>query len=91
MNTKRPKDNLTKGEQEALEELSERDDIIITNADKRGAIVIMDFDKCISETQRQLNDENSYKKLQADPTLQHNKLVNVTVERFTKSSKFQLN
>ena len=33
LNTKRPKDNLTKGEQKALEELSKRDDIIITNAD----------------------------------------------------------
>ena len=84
LNIKRPKDNLTKGEQKALEELSKRDDIIITNADKGGAIVIMDIDKYISEAQRQLNDENNYKKLQTDPTLQHNKLVNDTVERFKK-------
>ena len=34
MNTKRPQDNLTKGEQRALEELSEKDDIIITSAGK---------------------------------------------------------
>ena len=82
LNTKRRKDNLTKGEQKALEELSKRDDITITNADKGGVIVIMDIDKYISEPQRQLNDENNYKKLQADPILQHNKLVNDTVERF---------
>ena len=46
-------------------------DIIITNTDKGGAIVIMDIDKYISEAQRQLNDKNNYKKLQTDPTLQH--------------------
>ena len=43
MNTKRPKDNLTNGEQKILEELSKRDDIIITNADKGGAIVIIGY------------------------------------------------
>ena len=61
MNTKRPKDNLTKGEQKTLEELSTRDDIIITNADKEGAIVITDIDKYISEAQCQLHNENNYK------------------------------
>ena len=40
LNTKRAKDNLTKLEQKALEELSKRDDISITNTDKGGAIVI---------------------------------------------------
>ena len=59
MHTKRPKDNLTKGEQKTLEELSKRDDIICTNADKRGAIVTTDIDKYISEAHRQLNDENN--------------------------------
>ena len=82
LNTKRSEDNLTKGEQKALEELSKIENIIIKNADKGGAIVIMDIGKYISEAQRQLNDENNYKKLQTDPTSQHNKLVNDTVERF---------
>ena len=63
MNAKRPKVNLTKGKQKALEELSKRDDIIITNADKGTAIVIMDTDKYISEAQCQLNDKNNYIKL----------------------------
>ena len=84
MNTKRPKDNLTNGEQKILEELSKRDDIIITNADKGGVIVIMGIDKDISKAQHQLNDKNNYKKLQTDATLQHNKLVNDRVERFKK-------
>ena len=86
MNTKKPKDNLTKGEQRALEELSKRDDIIITSADKEGTIVIMDIVKYISEAQRQLNYENNYKKFQTDLTFQHDKLVNDTVERFKKGN-----
>ena len=59
MNTKIPKDNLTEGEQKTLEELSKRDEIIITNADEGRAIVIIDIDKYISEAQHQLNDENN--------------------------------
>ena len=84
LNTKRPKDNLTKREHKALKELYKRDNIIITNADKRGAIIIMDIDKYIFEAQRQLNNENNSKKLQIDPTLQCNKLVNNKVERSKK-------
>ena len=61
MNTKRP-NNLTKREQKALEELSKTDDIIITNADKGGAIVVMDIGRYISEAQCQLNDEKNTKK-----------------------------
>ena len=71
MNTKRPNDNLKKGEQRTLKELSKNDETITTNADKGGTIVIIDIDKYISEAQRQLNDKNNYKKLQTDPTLQH--------------------
>ena len=41
---KTPKRNLSKGEQKAMEELAKRKDIIITNADKGGAVVIMDID-----------------------------------------------
>ena len=51
MNTKRLKDNLTKGEQRELEELSKRDYIIITNSDKGRAIVLIDIDKHISEAE----------------------------------------
>ena len=42
---KNPKPNLSKGEQKTMEELAKRKDIIITNADKGGAVVIMDVDQ----------------------------------------------
>ena len=36
-----PKPNLSKGEQKALSDLQKRNDIVITNADKGGAVVII--------------------------------------------------
>ena len=44
----------------------------------------MDSDKYVEEADRQLSDSTSYKKLQNDPTLQPNKLVNDTINRFKK-------
>ena len=37
-----------------------RNDIIITKADKGGAVVILDIKDYIDETNRQLNDTNNY-------------------------------
>ena len=65
-----------------MEELAKRKDLIITNADKGGAVVIMDTDSYIKEANRQLSDKASYKQLTQDPTLQHNRMVNQTIERF---------
>ena len=83
---KNPKPNLYEEEQKAMEELTKRKDIIITNADKSGAVVIMDVEKYINEANRQLSDECKYKKLQEDPTLQHSNLVNNTIDRFKKEN-----
>ena len=80
------KPNLCKGEQKAVEELAKREDIIITNADKGGAVVIMDVEKYINEANRQLSDKHYYKTLQEDPTLQHSNLVNDTIDRFKKEN-----
>ena len=54
---KNPKPNLSKGEQKAMEELTKRKDIVITNADKGGAVVIMDVEKYINEANHQLSDK----------------------------------
>ena len=81
---KNSKPNLSKGEQKVIEELAKRKDIIITNLDKGGAVVIMDVEKYIEEANRQLSDKRNYKTLQEDPTLQHSNLVNDTIDRFQK-------
>ena len=80
--TKKVKPNLTYKEHTAVEELAKRKDLIITDADNGGAVVIMDTDSYIKEANRQLSDKASYKQLTQDPTLEHNRMVNQTIERF---------
>ena len=43
-----------------MEELAKRKDVIITNADKGGAVVIMDVEKYINKANRQLSDTRNY-------------------------------
>ena len=80
--TKKLKSNLTYKEHVAMEELAKRKDLIIINADKGGGVVIMDTDSYIKEASWQLSDKTSYKQITQDPTLQHNRMVNQTIERF---------
>ena len=60
-----------------MEELSEREDIVINKADKVGAVVIVVVKEYIKEAEQQLNNTSNYKKLQVDPK-------NYTTERFKK-------
>ena len=50
-----------------MEELAKRKDITVTNTDKGGAVVIMDAEKYINKTNRQLSDKLNYKTLRKDP------------------------
>ena len=43
-----------------MKELSHHTDIIITKADKEGAVVIMDAKDYINEAHRQLNNKDHY-------------------------------
>ena len=59
--------NLTPAEKGALQELKERDDIVIKSADKGSAVVVMDKVDYLEEANRQLTDERFYKKLDSEP------------------------
>ena len=48
--------NLNKSELEALEGIKNMNDLVVTKADKGGAVVLQDVDKYIEEAQRQLSD-----------------------------------
>ena len=52
-----------------MEELTKRKDLIITNADKGGTVVIMDTDSYIKEANRQLSGKASYKQLNLRPNI----------------------
>ena len=67
------RDNLKKCGGEALLNLQERDDIIITKAEKGGAVIILDIKDYIDEANRQINDTKNYKQL--DPTELHTEKV----------------
>ena len=83
--------NLTKGERKALKELAERNDIIITKADKGGAVVITDVEDYVKEAEHQLNNKDAYKKLQYEPTQTHTRLVNDTISRFKNDKRITEN
>ena len=72
--------NLSKGERIAMKDLSDSTDIIITKADKGGAVAIMDVKDYINETHRH------YKTLNKDPATTDVKLVNDTIQRFKKEN-----
>ena len=79
--------NLSNNEQEALKALQERDDIIIINADKGGAITILNTEDYIKEANRQLSDPSCYQKLQHNPTTEHASTVNSTIDVFKAQHK----
>ena len=79
--------NLTKAERLALDQLQQRTDIIITNADNGGAVVIQDTDEYIKEANRQLDDTNFYRKFDIDLTEIHCEKINHTIDNFKSADK----
>ena len=51
--------NLTIDERKALQELSEWDDIVITQADKGGAVVIVDVKVYVRQAEPQLKNKDN--------------------------------
>ena len=54
---------MSRNEKEALDKLKKDDTVIIKQADKGGAFVIMDRTYYISKMKDHLDDENTYEKL----------------------------
>ena len=78
-------------EQNALQELQSRDDIIITDTDKGGAVVILDVEDYIKEVGRQLRNTEKYKRLNHNPTTTNNETVNKIIKRFHKENLISKN
>ena len=68
-----------------MKKLSLRDEVIILNSDRGGAVVNLDSKNYTTEYERQLNDTCSYKILENDPTQKNNKLVNQRCKRTIKN------
>ena len=83
-NKREKKQNLTKEEIKALHELKERDDIIITKADKGGAVVILNVDDYLKEANRQLSNTEFYQEVHSNLSSTHAEIVNKTIRDFVK-------
>ena len=78
---------LKKRLRKALNNLKERDDVIFTEADKGGAVVIWDTKDYIEEAEQQLDNEKFYHKLNYCPTEEHSRLVSSTLHEFANNSE----
>ena len=62
--------------------MADRNNIIITKADKGGVVLIINVEDYVKEADYQLSNKDGYKKLQCVPTQTHSRLVNDTITRF---------
>ena len=91
-NLKQPKcSNLSEKKKKTLAEVKVRDKIVITNADKRGAVVTLDVKDYAEECERQLNNTGNYNRLQNGPTATNNELVHSVINRFETRKLFRKN
>ena len=86
-NKTKQRNKLNKNEQEALEALKKRDDLIFTNADKGGALVINTVQAYMDEANRQLSNINHYEKLDHNPTTEHAALVENAIDTLKLDGK----
>ena len=73
--------NISKEEQEELENLRGYDDIVIKQADSGSAVVVMHRKKYVDEAMRQLNDKEVSIPLKKNPTAEMMKKINARINR----------
>ena len=76
--------NVTPNEEQALEKLSKRTDIVIIKTDKGGAIFIQNLENYTQEAKRQLNNKHYYEKLLNDPTRSNQNTINSMIGSWNK-------
>ena len=64
------------------------DAILITNAYKRGTVVILDVKDYVEECERQINNTENYNRLQNGTTGANNELVHSVIKRFKTQKLF---
>ena len=74
-----------------MQELQFRKDIAITDADKGGAVVILDVEDYVKEAEKQLNNRENYRKINYDPTDVNNESIHKVISRFQKENLLSKN
>ena len=62
-----------------------------TNADKGGAIVIIDVEDCVKEAEKQLNKKKNYRKISYNPNTANNETIHKVISRFQKENLLSKN
>jgi len=68
-------ENVSVLERKALKSLRENKDIVLVPSDKGNSIVLLNTLDYIKEAERQLFDNSIYSKLDHDPTMKHNRII----------------
>jgi len=83
------KSNPTHEEKKAMQDLQQRDDIIITNNDKGRAIVIQDVKDYIHKANRQLQNRLFYKQTNMDLTIDELQKQNLFSQKHAQHLKVE--
>ena len=75
------RDNLSKEQRKALDALNNRDDLIITQADKGGAIVIWGIQEYLNEADCHLQNTEFYEVLPQDPFTEYQVQITNSLEK----------
>ena len=85
------RDNLSPLERQALRTLRRRQDIVIKPADKGSAVVVWSKKDYIKEAERQLGNENHYRKLEKDPTSTYTAEIKNVVQKMYSNGAIEKN
>ncbi|XP_071476499.1 uncharacterized protein [Diadema antillarum] len=79
-----PKQNITKHEQKALEDLAKDEKVVIVPADKGRCVVVLDKKDYVDKCHKLLEDDKTYKKIGYNPTNGYRKTVHALVNKLHK-------
>ena len=74
-----------------MQELQSRNDIVITDTDKGGAVVILDVEDYVKEAERQFINKENYRKINCDLTTVNNETIHKVIPRFQKENLLSKN
>ena len=82
----RPRDNMSTEQRKALDALNDRDDLIITQADKGGAIVIWGIQEYLKEADSHLRNTEFYEELTRDPFMEYQELITNSLDKMHRDN-----
>ena len=84
---KPPKSNISKEKRNALKSLGKNETIIILQADKGRATVVMDKTQNEKKVREMLDDEKTYSKLKSDPMAKYKRKLIAILTRLKRKGK----